>query len=212
MAFFLKALARADIQAATDGERVAEAQALRVTTTSIDLLARCRARDASAWKAVHDEHFAFVWRVARRLGTPVDELEDVCQETFIVAFRKLDRFEGGQLTSWLYRITANVVTGRHRRRRVRRALSAALQLVPVQRVEPTPHDVAVAKEAAALVDSVLERMAPKKREVFALFELEGLSGEQIAEHVGCSIGTVWTRLHHARKDFERIARKLELAA
>jgi RNA polymerase sigma-70 factor (ECF subfamily) len=50
-------------------------------------------------------------------------------------------------------------------------------------------------------------MAPKKREVFALFELEGLTGEEIAERVGCKVDTVWTRLWHARRDFERIARK-----
>lgn len=50
-------------------------------------------------------------------------------------------------------------------------------------------------------------MAPKKREVFALFELEGLSGEEIAERVGCPIDTVWTRLFHARKEFEKIARQ-----
>ena len=51
-------------------------------------------------------------------------------------------------------------------------------------------------------------MAPKKREVFAMFELEGLSGEQIAERIGCPVNTVWTRLHHARKDFLKNARRL----
>jgi RNA polymerase sigma-70 factor (ECF subfamily) len=50
-------------------------------------------------------------------------------------------------------------------------------------------------------------MKPKHREVFALFELEGLSGEEISARVGCPVGTVWTRLHHARADFVRIGKK-----
>jgi len=51
-------------------------------------------------------------------------------------------------------------------------------------------------------------MAPKKREVFALFELEGLSGDEIAERLGCPVNTVWTRLHHARAEFVKVARRL----
>jgi RNA polymerase sigma-70 factor (ECF subfamily) len=50
-------------------------------------------------------------------------------------------------------------------------------------------------------------MGRKKREVFALYELEGCSGEEIAERVGCKLETVWTRLHYARKDFARLVKK-----
>jgi RNA polymerase sigma-70 factor, ECF subfamily len=171
-------------------------------------LARCRAGDGSAWKALHDAHFAFVWKIARRLGTPPEELEDVCQEAFLVAFRKLPDFHAGQLTTWLYRITANIVSVRHRRRKVRRAFRALFG--PTEQ-DPatfrTPLQDAEAREAEAQVARVLEQMAPKKREVFALFELEGLRGEEIADRLGCKVATVWTRLHHARKDFERLARK-----
>ena len=64
------------------------------------------------------------------------------------------------------------------------------------------------KSAESAVERVLERMSPKKREVFALFELEGLSGEAIAERLACPINTVWTRLHHARAEFVTVARRL----
>lgn len=176
-------------------------------TEEVDLLARCRAGDSDAWQALHAEHFSFVWKVARRLGTPPEELDDVCQEVFLVAFRKLDRFEEGLFTTWLYRITANVVSTKHRRRRVVRTMQSMLHLAAPEPVRRTPHHDAEARESETQVAQVLERMAPKKREVFALFELEGLSGEEIADRVGCNVATVWTRLFHARKDFERIARK-----
>jgi RNA polymerase sigma-70 factor (ECF subfamily) len=170
------------------------------------LLARCRDGESAAWRELYDQHFDFVERICRRLGTPESELDDVVQETFLIAFRKLDSFSDGRVSTWLYRIAANLVSGRHRRRRIRAALLGIFSSV-----EPPPRPAADrdydAREAQAQVAAVLESMAPKKREVFALHELEGLSGEEIAERVGCKLDTVWTRLHYARKDFERIARK-----
>ena len=173
----------------------------------MELLERCRAGDGASWRALHQAYFPYVWRTARALGTPPEELDDVCQEVFEVAFRKLDRFRDGLFTTWLYRIIANVVSSRHRRRRVRRAFTEMLQRSPPPPAVRTPAQIAEARQVERAVAEVLERMAPRKREVFALFELEGLSGEEIAERVGCGVATVWTRLFHARRDFERIARK-----
>lgn len=168
---------------------------------------RCRARDETAWKELYDAHFDFVFRVARRLGTPPGEVEDVVHDVFMVVHRKLDHFEGGRLTTWLYRITANVVSERHRKRRVRRAFEGLRVWIGAEPSE-SPERFVEKRSASAAVDRVLERMVPKKREVFALFELEGLSGEEIADRVGCPVNTVWTRLHHARKEFVRVARRL----
>ncbi|MHB8879434.1 MAG: RNA polymerase sigma factor [Myxococcaceae bacterium] len=171
-----------------------------------ELVGRCRAGDASAWRALYDSNFDFVYRISRRLGVPDSELDDVVQETFLVAFRRLGSFESGRFSTWLFRITSNLASGRHRRRRVRETFQALFG----PREEPVargPDRELEASEARAHVSVVLSRMAPKKREVFALFELEGLSGDEVAERVGCKVDTVWTRLHYARKDFERIARK-----
>lgn len=179
-----------------------------VAIGDLELVARCRAGDRSAWRALHDANLAFVWKVARRLGTPREELDDVVQETFLIAFGKLDRFDHGQFRTWLYRIAANVASARHRRRRIRRAIQSVFGGAEAERAAPrTPLEDVQAREAEEQVAEVLERMSPKKREVFALFELEGLSGEEIARRVGCPVDTVWTRLHHARKEFHRIARK-----
>jgi len=172
--------------------------------SELDLLARCRAGESPAWKQLYDANFAFVERICRRLGTPEAELDDIVQETFVIAFKKLDHFSEGRITTWLYRIAANVVSSRHRRRRIRTALFGLFTEPPPAPAVDRAYD---AREAQQQVALVLERMAPKKREVFALFELDGMSGEEIAERVGCKVETVWTRLHYARQDFERIARK-----
>jgi RNA polymerase sigma-70 factor, ECF subfamily len=183
-----------------------DAQALEMPG-SLALVERCRAGDSPAWRELYDAHFDFVYRVARRLGTPIAELDDVCQEVFLVAFRKLRAFRTGQLTTWLYRICANVVSDRHRRRRVRRAFQELWGEPEEPVAELTPDRELESREAEVLVGRLLERMAPKKREVFVLYEMEGMSGEAIADLVGCKVDTVWTRLHYARKEFESLARK-----
>ncbi len=186
--------------------------ALRATAsapirTPDELIGRCRARDESAWRQLYEEHFDFVYRVARRLGTPPDEIDDVVQEVFIVVHENLERFEEGRFTTWLYRICANISTDRHRRRRVRRAFQQ-LKLWIGGVLGDSPESDAVRSSAERDVERVFARMAPKKREVLALYELETLGIDEIAERIGCSAGTVKSRLHHARKEFVDIARRL----
>ncbi|HUJ26282.1 MAG TPA: RNA polymerase sigma factor [Myxococcales bacterium] len=171
------------------------------------LIREAQAGDAAAFRALFDAYFHFVLRTCSALGLGPSDADDALQETFIVAHRKLRRFQGGSFAPWLYRIAANVVSARHRTARVRQAL-ASIWLPREQPAAPEPDLAVHESEARRDVARVLARMRPKKREVFALFELEGLSGEEIAGHVGCSLGTVWTRLYHARRDFVRIGRKL----
>lgn len=172
-----------------------------------ELLARCRSRDERAWKEFYEAHFDFVYRVVRRFGTPTEEAEDAVHEVFVVVLRKLDSFQEGRITTWLYRIAANVSSDRHRRRRVRRAFEALKVWIGGQQPE-SPERLAERASASRAVDRVLERMSPKKREVFVLFEVDDVSGEDIADRLSIPINTVWTRLHHARKEFLRIARRL----
>lgn len=174
------------------------------------LVERCRVRDEAAWRELYDAHFELVHRVAYRLGTPAAELDDVVQDVFVIAYRRLDQFDHGRFSTWLYRICANVVSARHRHRRVRRVFASWLPWI----VQPAPGEApprALERTAAgAAVQRVLEAMSPKKREVLVLFELEELPAREIAERIGCPESTVFTRLHHARREFKRHARRLGL--
>lgn len=195
-----------------EGERIRSATAVQGTAPDSDdvrLVAACLAGNEQAWRTLYDAQFPFVFRTARRLGIPQDEAEDVAHDVFVIAHRRLADFSEGRVSTWLYRIAANVASNRHRRRRVRERLQ---DWIPVWGNEESqrPDRAAEKTSASAAVDRVLARMSPKKREVFALFELERLEGEEIAERVGCPVGTVWTRLHHARKEFVQIARKLNV--
>src|SRR5262245_52268448 len=149
----------------------------------LTLLARCRAGESLAWKSLYEAHFDFIYRVARRLGTPEEEAEDVCQEVFMVAYRRFSTFTDGRLTTWLYRITANVASARHRKRRVREMFqklfgrnSLLASNLPDDEERETGHGRSPERELEDRereegVRRIIERMAPKKREVFALHEL-----------------------------------------
>jgi RNA polymerase sigma-70 factor, ECF subfamily len=171
-----------------------------------DEVGLAREGNPEAFRALYDAHFGFVLRTCLRLGVADADAEDAVQETFLVASRSLHQFREGRFSTWLYRIARNVALGRVRRRRVRDAL-LSLWLPRDDASAPAPDALFAQREEAQRVREVVARLAPKKREVFALYELEGLSGEEIAERVGCPLATVWTRLHHARRDFERLARK-----
>lgn len=169
------------------------------------LVERCRQGDQVAWEQLYRAHFAWVHRMATRLGARASEAEDVCQEVFLLAHGKLASFREGALRHWLYRFVANVVGNRRRRRQLRDALLFRWAGRGEEGVV-TPEQEAGAREDLRCVRAALDALSAKKREVFVLYELEGMSGEEIAQLVGCNVATVWTRLFHARREFEARAR------
>jgi RNA polymerase sigma-70 factor (ECF subfamily) len=159
------------------------------------------ARGSLTLDAVYREHFDFVFRMAARLGGPTIDAEDATQEVFLIVARKLDTYDGSSLvTTWLYGITLNVVRSLRRRTRLRRLFERddVKADVPIQSV-----DRAEVREAHRIAYAILDKLAPKKREVFILAEFEGLSCDEIAQIVGTKTETVWSRLHYARREFEK---------
>ena len=180
-------------------------QSLETPVQGLELVDRCRSGDRAAWYQLYTEHFDFAYRTARRLGCPDADVEDVVQEAFEVAHAKLEQFSTGRFSTWLYRIVANVVSARLRRHRVR-GLFLSLWGASEPEASSLEEQVSARRQLQKLGD-VLRALPREKREVFALFELEGLSHERIAELTGVKVETVRTRLHYARRDFEKLARK-----
>jgi len=146
----------------------------------------------------------------RALGAPEADREDIAQEVFLVARRRLATFDGGNLPGWLYRIAQ--LTTRHHRRRLwwrtkllRRWSSDATTDVVDRR---TPGSNLESKDAQRLLHDLVGRIAESRRATFLLFELEGYIGEDIARIQDIPVNTVWTRIHHARKDFLALVAEL----
>lgn len=170
------------------------------------LVEACRDGQPGAFRALYDAHFDFAWRTARRLGLPEADLDDVVQDAFRIAWQQLDRFTFGRFTTWLYRIVANVVSERLRRRRVREFFGGLLG--QRERHDDSLEGRVEARQTLKLVEQALRKLSREKREAFALFEIEGLSHQEIAELTGAKVETIRTRVHYARRDFERLVAEL----
>jgi RNA polymerase sigma-70 factor (ECF subfamily) len=132
-------------------------------------------------------------------------VDDAVQEVFLVAWRKRESFEGrARVSTWLYAIARRVVLATRRRARVRRFLGLAAAPAHDLATAPSPQQLFEHRESSQRLYAMLERIADKKRTVFILYEVEGLPGEDIARIVGCPLKTVWTRLHHARRELQAL--------
>lgn len=142
----------------------------------------------------------FVLRLVRSLGVPPGDAEDVAQEVFLVVHRQLQTLNDPQrLRSWLFGIVRRVVAN-YRRRAHRRheQLTDAIELLGAPSEQP--HG---ASPDRALLDRALEKLDARKREVFVLFELEGLPMRDVAAMIGSPLFTAYSRLYAARRIVSR---------
>ena len=150
---------------------------------------------------IYERHVADVDRWVRRLTGPREDVEDLVHEVFLVAVRRRGSFRGeASVKTWLFRIAHNVVRGRRRRERVRGWLFARhAEDLPAERCSiVTPLEEMEKREQSARLYAALDRMPDDYRTALILYEIEGLSGEQVAELVGVPLGTIWVRLHRGR--------------
>jgi len=164
--------------------------------------------------ALYRAHAQTVARWAYRLGGPAIDIEDVVQEVFLTAHRLLPEFRGeAKITTWLFRITQNQVRHQRRKLRFRQFLSGTATDVIGQTAstKPTPIEVLEQRQANATIYRVLDGMSDKYRTAFILFEIEQVSGEEIATLLGQKVSTIWVWLHRARAHFAAGLEKLEHA-
>jgi RNA polymerase sigma-70 factor, ECF subfamily len=163
------------------------------------------------FKQLFEEHSGFVWRVLRRHGVPEREIEDACQEVFLVVHRRLSEFEGrSSLRTWIYGIAVRVGLGLRRKAFIRREL-----LVTVPDEQVSPFDMAdeyARQEAQVWLKNALAELPRPKREVFVLYELEEMTIAETAAALGVPENTALYRLYGARKDIASALRKRELRA
>lgn len=184
---------------------------------ALDLLERVLAKGSVAtasprqsFEQIYEQHFAFVWRSSRRLGAPPADLDDVVQEIFVVAHRRLAEFEArSSMKTWLFGIVLNVVRSHRRGLRAKHpyVLSEESRSDPEALADlgDGPHELSAKAEAARQVDQLLEALDDDKREVFVLAELEQLTGPEIASLLDIPLNTIYSRLRLARQAFAEAA-------
>jgi RNA polymerase sigma-70 factor (ECF subfamily) len=153
-------------------------------------------------EALFRAHAPFVAAFLQRLGTPKAEVDDLVQEVFVVAHRKGGYVPGaGKPRTWLAAIALRVSRAGHRSRGRRRegvdeqALDAAVSTVR------DPAEALEVRNSLQRVQQALDSLDLEHRAAFVLYEIEGEPCETIASSFGVPVGTIYSRLHHARRRF-----------
>jgi RNA polymerase sigma-70 factor (ECF subfamily) len=162
---------------------------------------------AVTFPEVYRSQFRFVWRALVRLGVRDADLLDVAQNVFVVVHRQLAGFEGrSELTTWLFSICRLVVKDYRRSAPIRREVlvdAAEFSKRAATATPEGPQGRLDSEHLGRILDAVLEKLPEKLRVAFVLFELEELSGEDIARLLDVPVGTVRSRLRLARAAFQR---------
>jgi RNA polymerase sigma-70 factor (ECF subfamily) len=188
---------------ANGGKRSAE---VRASSPDEDrLVERAAAGERLAFRLLYERHRSDVARLVFRMMGRRADLEDVIQEVFVQVHKSLKDFRGqAKFTTWLHRVTVNVVL---MHRRAARSRPVFADEPPPDGAEPEsvmPDEDAERRERMRAFGRLLDRLADKKRVVFVLHELEGVSPSEIARIVGAPVLTVRTRLFYARRELEQM--------
>ena len=163
--------------------------------TDAAAVALARDGDSEAFRALVERHGRAVYRVAHRMTGNAHDAEDVVQETFLRAYKQLQRFESrANFGTWLHRIAVNAALARGRR--------GHLEVVPAP-----PSEEGAEPESTVLFDTLppldveaaIESLPEGARHVLVLYGIYGYTHEEAANMLGIAVGTCKAQLHRARR-------------
>ncbi|MEP6653804.1 MAG: RNA polymerase sigma factor [Myxococcales bacterium] len=202
------------VQQASALERRTDAEMSRLHSEEPSTVAPGDDRDVGGrFRAIYDTWFEDVARWIRALGGLESDRDDIAQEVFLVVRRRLQSFDGANPAGWLYRITRRQVRDFRRRTWVKHIFNKRRSDEPdiLPHGGSSPATELEDKEKQRVLHTLLQKMDDDRRSALVLFEIEGLSGEEIARIQSIPVNTVWTRLHHARKEFFALAARYRKA-
>lgn len=176
----------------------------RVEDDARELVLRCQRGDEQAFRELYNLYATRIYRHLHLLLGPAEDLEDALQGVFAQAFGKIQTFDfRAKFSTWLHGIAVRVaLNSRRSRRRRGHAMDALATELKHDGADhrPSPERQASLSETAERLERHLAELAPEKRIVFALFYLEQLKLDEVAERVGESRVTTWGRIRRARSD------------
>ena len=178
-----------------------------------DLVESARKGDRDAFRTLFERYHRRAYALAFGVLRNQDDALDVVQDAFIKAHKYLDKFEGNSsFYTWLYRIVMNLAIDHLRKHRRGKPVEldeqhleesvAGDELLP-KMLGGNPGRALMDKEIRARIDQALGELSENHRSVLVMRELEGLSYEEMAQAMGCSKGTIMSRLFHARKNMQK---------
>lgn len=186
------------------------AQERRLDKSAIE---RCIKGDRNAFAELVNRYQKRAFQVAYGYVRNEEDAQDLVQDAFVKAYRSLERFElGSSFYAWFHRIVVNVCIDHHRKQKKRHSLeyddsyvrkdASNEHTLSTDMRDEIPDRNYEAREMYQVVDKALSSLSDKHREVLMLREVQQLSYEEISQATGVHLGTVMSRLHHARKKLQ----------
>lgn len=191
-----------------------EGEPITAASEDAQLVERCQRGEAQAFNELvtkyRNKAYAMIYNMVRN----EQDAWDLAQDGFLKAWKSIGRFRGqSSFYTWLYRIMTNVTIDWIRKKRIESAeeFDETLGLqgveagaITVAKTEALPLQKMAAAEIRVRIDAAVEKLSPEHRAVILMREMDGLEYQEIADVVGCSIGTVMSRLFYARKKLQSL--------
>jgi RNA polymerase sigma-70 factor (ECF subfamily) len=178
-----------------------------------ELVERCQRGQLAAYEQLVRRYRQRVYGLAYSMVRNEQDATDIAQEAFVRAWQAIRKFQkNASFYTWLYRITTNLCIDFVRKRERRPTTTFEEAIDPETDVDvneppssnPLPTEELRRKELRLQIYAALRELSPAHRVVIQLREFDGLDYAEIARAVGCSIGTVMSRLHYARKHLQKL--------
>lgn len=171
------------------------------------LAARAAKGDRDAFGELFDLNVDYIMAVARKLTREEALAEDLTQDAFIAAWRAIGSFRSeSRFKTWLCRITFNLWWSARRKESARALKKSEFLNDPTlhQGASNDPESIAIKREGARIVETLLAKMDPCRRLAYTLYEFQRLSYEEISIATGVAVGTTRSRISRARDELEKI--------
>jgi len=194
-----------------------EATPAQADVSELELVRQCQAGQSEAFDQLVIRYRTRVFAMIYNMVHNEQDAWDLAQESFVKAWKSIKRFRRhSSFYTWIYRIVMNVTIDWLRKKQVKGAgvefddsvrvkeVDPAARTVP--KAAPLPHQRMEQREIRARIDRAIGQLSPEHRAVILMKEIEGMQYHEIAEALGCSIGTVMSRLFYARKKLQNSLR------
>ena len=191
-----------------------EATAAQADVSEVDLVRRCQAGNSEAFDELVTRYRTRVFGMIYNMVHSEQDAWDLAQDSFVKAWKSIGRFRGqSSFYTWIYRIVMNVTIDWLRKKQVKSGaeFDDSIQLKEVEpgsrtvpQAEALPSEHMEQTEIRGEIDKAIAQLSPEHRAVILMKEIEGMQYHEIAEALGCSIGTVMSRLFYARKKLQNL--------
>jgi RNA polymerase sigma-70 factor (ECF subfamily) len=192
-----------------------EATLAQADVSELDLVKRCQAGDTEAFDELVTRYRTRIFAMIYNMVHNEQDAWDLAQDSFVKAWKSIGRFRGrSSFYTWVYRIVMNVTIDWLRKKQIKGAgveFDDSIQLRDINPASKTlpkadalPYERMERTEIRTRIDNAIAQLSPEHRAVILMKETEGMQYHEIAESLGCSIGTVMSRLFYARKKLQNL--------